>query len=122
MLAGTVGAGAGAILAACGGVQEGVGQVKPLSGPPKKITLVKTSGGDQDAGWKAQFAQASNATNVTVEIEIDADSANYYSKRIAEFAAGTMNFDLMGNAANQVRPLGLKGILANLNPMWRRDK
>jgi len=117
-----VGGAATALLAACGGAQEGAGQVKPLSGPPKKITLVKTSGGDQDAGWKAQFEQASKATKVTVEIEIDPDAANYYSKRIAEFAAGTTNFDLIGNAANQVRPLGLKGILANLNPMWKRDK
>ena len=109
-----------AALAACGA--PNAKELTVQSGPPRRIVLIKSSGGDQDAIWKAQFAQATKATNVTVDIEIEADAANYYNKRVAEFAAGTSNFDLMGNAANQVRPLGLKGIFADLNQMWKRDK
>ena len=111
---------AASTLAACGATATQAPAV--TSGPPRRIVLIKTSGADQDAIWKAQFAQATKATNVTVDIEIEADSVNYYNKRVAEFAAGTSSFDLMGNAANQVRPLGLKGIFADLNQMWKRDK
>ncbi|HEU5317296.1 MAG TPA: extracellular solute-binding protein [Chloroflexota bacterium] len=109
-----------AALAACGTPTAREATVQ--SGPPRRIVLIKTSGAAQDDAWKAQFAQATKATNVTVDIEIEADAPNYYSKRVAEFAAGTSNFDLISNAANQVLPLGLKGLLADLNPMWKRDK
>ena len=114
---------AGAALAACGTASSG----KPiegmnLSGPPRKITVVKTPGAAQDDLWRAQFAAATKATNVTVDLEIDGATGNYHERRIAEHAAGSSSFDLITNAANQVKPLGLKGIILDLNPMWRRDK
>jgi multiple sugar transport system substrate-binding protein len=107
-------------LAACGAT--GTQAPAVTSGPPRRIVLIKTSDADRDNMWRAQFGQATKATNVTVDIEIEADTANYYPKRVAEFAAGTANYDLMGNAANQVRPLGIKGVFADLNLMWKRDK
>ena len=122
-LAGAATAAGAVALAACGASTAG----KPvegmnLSGPPRKITVVKTSGAAQDDLWRAQFAAATKATNVTVDLEIDASPGVYHEKRAAEHAAGSSNFDVITNAANQVKPLGLKGIIVDLNPMWRRDK
>jgi multiple sugar transport system substrate-binding protein len=118
--AGLASAAAAVPLAACGSPNAREAVVP--AGPPKRIVLIKTSGGDQDTAWRAQFARATEATNVTVEVEIEADAPNYYTKRVAEFAAGSAAFDLIGNAANQVLTLGLKGVLADLTPLWRRDK
>lgn len=114
-----------AVAAACGagpGTSAGKEAAGQPSGPPRRIVFVKTGDPTRDDLWQAQFAQATRATNVTVDLEIDPDAANFYSKRVAEFAAGTSNFDVMTNAVNHVKPLGLKGILADLNPMWKRDK
>ena len=107
-------------LGACG--TPNAREVTVASGPPRRIILIKTGGAAQDDAWRAQFAQAAKATNVTVDIELEADAANYFPKRVAEFAAGTASFDLINNAANQVLNLGLKGILVDLNTLWKRDK
>ena len=110
------------MLAACGQL-AGTSTVPKASGPPKRVAFVKTSGGaGVDDIWRAQFAQASSATNVQVDLEIDASPGNFFDKRVAEYAAGSGSFDVMYQAANQVKPMGLKGMLADLNPLWKRDK
>ena len=122
MVLASVSGASAAFMVACGASQSTPVGVKPEAGPPKRVTFIKTSGGAADDVWREQFAQASKATNLDVQLEVDADGANYYSKRLAEYAAGSSNADIMGNAANQVLPLGLKNVLVDLNPMWKRDK
>jgi len=110
------------MVAACGRSAASMTQPATPSGAPRQVTFVKTSAGELDSHWRAQFALATKATNVTVNLEIDTADGNFYAKRVAEFAAGSSNFDLMTQAANQVLPMGLKNMLADLTPLWRRDK
>src|SRR5439155_14665954 len=89
VLGGGLVAGASAVLAACGQAAgtPGTAGGSAQSATPKQVTFVKTNGGDQDTAWRAQFAQASQATKVTVNLEIDPDSGNFTQKRLAEYAA-----------------------------------
>jgi multiple sugar transport system substrate-binding protein len=115
-------AGSCSVLAACGANGGGSNEAAAKNAPPKRVVFVKTQATDlKDNAWRDTFKLGEKATNVIAELVVEAP-APFYDKRQAEFAAGSANSDVTLNALNQFLPMGLKGMLVDLNPLFKRDK
>jgi ABC-type glycerol-3-phosphate transport system substrate-binding protein len=117
----TAGAGGALLFAACGPRQPAP-PAGSQAGPPKRVVFVKTQATElKDNAWRETFKLAEKAIHVIPELVVE-PSAGFYEKRTAEFVAGTANADVTINALNQFLPMGLKGMLVDLMPLFRRDK
>jgi multiple sugar transport system substrate-binding protein len=116
-------AGGGALaLAACGAAQGGTQPAAKDAGPPKRVTFVKTQATEtKDNGWRDTFKLAEKAINVIPEL-VTEPADGFFDKRVAEYAAGTANYDITTEALNQFLILGLKGGLVDLLPLFKKDK
>ncbi len=115
--------GSGMLFAACGANQGASRQeaAKP-STPPKRVVFVKTQATEvKDNAWRETFKLAEKAINVIPELVVE-PSQGFYDKRQAEFASGSANSDITLNALNQFLPMGLRGMLVDHLPFFKRDK
>src|SRR5687768_15476267 len=119
LLGSGAGAGSAALLAACGSPAS---QVADQSAQPKEVVwALHFAPEDTRTGiWTETWRRAQQATGV--KITILTEGSDRWTKRQAEFAAGTTSADLMGNQTNWVMPGGLAGIFADHAPYIRRDK
>jgi multiple sugar transport system substrate-binding protein len=118
-----VGVATGAVAsAACGGTAAPAGDEAAKNAPPRRVVFVKTQATEvKDNAWRDTFKLVEKAINVIPELVVE-PAAQFYEKRQAEFAAGSANADVTINALNQFLPMGLKGMLVDLNPFVKRDK
>src|SRR5919199_61543 len=116
-------AGAAVLVAAACGTAAGGGTDKPapIAGP-KEITWSSYQLGDHDEkAWRDTFALAEHATGVKTNLIFE-PSDGYWDKRQTEFAAGSVNLDVMINSQSWVLPGGLNGMFVDHNEYLRRDK
>ncbi len=109
-------------LAACGAPASTGGSADTRYAAPKRVIFAKTQATEiKDNAWRDAFKQAEKAINVIPELVVE-PATGFYEKRQAEYAAGSANADITINALNQFLPMGLKGMLVDLNPLVKRDK
>jgi ABC-type glycerol-3-phosphate transport system substrate-binding protein len=86
------------------------------------VIFVKTQATEiRDNAWRETFKLAEKAINVIPELVVE-PSQGFYDKRQAEFAAGSANADVTINALNQFLPMGLRNMLIDHLPLFKRDK
>lgn len=121
-LTGAVGGAAGLVALACGGsASTSTGSSGQITGP-KEITWSSYRLGDQDEQrWGDTFKKAEQVTGVKTNVVWE-PSDGYWDKRQTEFAAGSVNLDVMINSLSWVLPGGLVGMFPDHNDLLRRDK
>jgi len=109
-------------LAACGAPAASSPDAASKNAPPKRVLFVKTQATElKDNAWRDTFKLAEKAINVIPELVVE-PAAGFYEKRQAEFVAGSANADVTINALNQFLPMGLRGMVVDLNPFVKREK
>src|SRR5919199_4995045 len=113
---------AGALAAACGGTSGGATTSQPALTGPKEINFVGYQSDPLrqslfDQAWKAAGAAAGVTVNGTWEA-----SADYWTKRHAEFASGATGVDVMVLNNDWVLPGGFNGMFPDHSEFFKRDK
>src|SRR5688572_20878731 len=101
------------LLAACDAAGSQGGQ-QPVEGPQEVIWLRQSLGEPRDTYLVQHLRRAAEATGVKITDPLE--SGNMLDKRLAEFASGLTNVDIIYNQLNWNLPLGLAGALIDHYP------
>jgi ABC-type glycerol-3-phosphate transport system substrate-binding protein len=119
VLGGGAGIGGAALIAACG--LQGSTTAGPSAQIEEVLWALHFAPEDpRSVAWTETWRRAAEATGVRVNAV--SEGSDRWTKRQAEYAAGTTTVDIMGNQTNWVIAGGLTGIFADHSPFMRRDR